>query len=747
MPNVSQFIPTYLGGISQEPDANKAPGTLVDCINGYPDITYGLRKRPGLKYEFYLDDTANLTNGRWFAIAKPGSFPFFGVILPNDKIRIWNAATRAELTTTDNFNYLKINDKAPIPLSRDSYKVTSIENVTVVLNTHAKTQASSDVVAGTITGTVTTFSDLAELTPTDGDIYEILNTPERNEDNYYVEYNSGSWKEVAKPGISVGVDSSTMPHVLQINPGGTTFSFVEADNIDRAAGDDTTNPMPSFVGTFINSVFFYLNRVGYLAKDNIFLSQPLIPDNINTNVIQRPNYFNSSAIAQSAADPVDVNCGTIRPVQLINALPAYNGLALFSQNEQYVLYSDQGVITPQTALVKSISNYEMNELIDAVEVGENFVFVSKTQRNTRVWELQMQGLERDPLLTDIGKIITDYIPNNIDTLVSNPQNQFISLSSTKDNKMYILRRHTEQGELRLRAWFRWDLPGNIQSCAFFSDRMFIVSEVGGKTIIGSAALNLVPEEDILTNLPFPDGSTPGSGEGIGPFLDQWISDATPQKITITYDTVNTYRGDTYVENLKFTFPAGYPSSVSGLEPCVVKSKDPLTFFSNVGTSVEKVGLSPTVKINDDGTWSIKGRFKPSQVTGWVAGWRFNYDMYIPTTYFRNGDIYDTQSYLKIDRYKFLFNEVSEVTFKVQQNGGLNTPFETNTTWNDIVPSIPANLYVENTFPYLKEFTFQLPIHQRNTFFRCRVFDNSPFPCTLSSMMWEGVYNPRYYRRS
>ena len=84
-----------------------------------------------------------------------------------------------------------------------------------------------------------------------------------------------AWEECAKPGISKGVDSSTMPHVLAINDAGQTFSLIQADNVDRAAGDDVTNPMPSFVGAYINDVFFYLNRVGYLSKDNIFLSQPI----------------------------------------------------------------------------------------------------------------------------------------------------------------------------------------------------------------------------------------------------------------------------------------------------------------------------------------------------------------------------------------------------------------------------------------------------------------------------------------
>ena len=74
MANVSQQIQSYLGGISQEPDYNKAPGMLSDIINGYPDITYGLRKRPGLRYEFQLDESSNIPESQWFAVANPGGF-------------------------------------------------------------------------------------------------------------------------------------------------------------------------------------------------------------------------------------------------------------------------------------------------------------------------------------------------------------------------------------------------------------------------------------------------------------------------------------------------------------------------------------------------------------------------------------------------------------------------------------------------------------------------------------------------
>ena len=41
---------------------------------------------------------------------------------------------------------------------------------------------------------------------------------------------------------------------------------------DRDAGDSITNPDPTFIGTTLNDIFFYENRLGVLSKENVILS-------------------------------------------------------------------------------------------------------------------------------------------------------------------------------------------------------------------------------------------------------------------------------------------------------------------------------------------------------------------------------------------------------------------------------------------------------------------------------------------
>ena len=57
MPVVTQLSPNFLGGVSNQNDDKKLAGQVSECINGYPDPTYGLLKRPGMKFIEHLKDT------------------------------------------------------------------------------------------------------------------------------------------------------------------------------------------------------------------------------------------------------------------------------------------------------------------------------------------------------------------------------------------------------------------------------------------------------------------------------------------------------------------------------------------------------------------------------------------------------------------------------------------------------------------------------------------------------------------
>ncbi len=91
MPSITQTIPTYNGGISEQADQSKFPGQVRNIINAIPDVTYGLYKRPGSK-RVGSSPLANVqSNGSWFHYYRDeteGSY--IGQIAADGQIRLWS---------------------------------------------------------------------------------------------------------------------------------------------------------------------------------------------------------------------------------------------------------------------------------------------------------------------------------------------------------------------------------------------------------------------------------------------------------------------------------------------------------------------------------------------------------------------------------------------------------------------------------------------------------------------------------
>ena len=133
-----------------------------------------------------------------------------------------------------------------------------------------------------------------------------------------------------------------MPHEL-VNTATNTFVFRQINYVDRQVGDDTTNSQPSFVGKKITGGFFHNNRLGFISEDNVILSRSG----------DFYNFFFTTAQTVIDSDPIDISCSSIRPTSLSSVLPTAQGVVLFSENQQFILFSDTGVLTPALATIQN----------------------------------------------------------------------------------------------------------------------------------------------------------------------------------------------------------------------------------------------------------------------------------------------------------------------------------------------------------------------------------------------------------
>ena len=593
----------------------------------------------------------------------------------------------------------------------------------------------------------------------------------------------GYYEETIDPTVSVGLDNSTMPHEL-VNTALNTFIFREIDYTDRLVGDLTTNSNPSFVGNKIASAFFHNNRLGFISEDNVILS-------VSGDFY---NFFFSTAQTIVDSDPIDISCSSVRPTSLHSVLPTAQGVVLFSENQQFIMFSDTGVLTPSLATIRTLSNYQTDKNIEPVEVGTNINFVSKTPGYSRIFGMVTRGQEENPQVLDISRVVKEWISPDIDSMIASPQNSMIAASGQSLNEVFIYRYYNDGEKNLMEAWVSWLMPGNVQFLATNSDEMYAVTKQASQFTLVKAALSQSPEQAIIVN---------NKGEKVNPCVDLYKNIASS---AVVYDSTN--------RRTKCYIPY---NDVSDLTPIIViKGNTSTGTFVESGFTITPERDSDTNGPNSPATETFfiipsknltaSGEGALDVAGDVIVGYKYNFDVELPRTYFRpDSNQTDFTANLTISRMKFAVGLSGNMSFKLKQTGrlpysktftgdGSTTTFTfsehdlefenrsdvkvtvngapetgfsfTNDTtivfttapannaeiiffveeWFDVQPVIEANTYLANDVPLDNDTVFTLPIHQRTENFSLKLFNNSPFPIAVNSMMWEGRYTPRYYKR-
>lgn len=829
MPAITQLIPNFLGGVSRQNDDKKLEGQVSECINGYPDPTYGLIKRPGMKFIDKLKNNAGTAfnkaalDGAIWTFIDRGAQGSYVAAIKGAVIYAWtvdgdwctvtnNGAAYLTGTSSNDYHFRSIQDTTIITnktintamqaagtfvansvatlklltlVNTYSYTVTiqnveatvTVQNTTtfddmllydasdVVPNRHlidkiksviqAQHTAGNTNFAGrwylegynnsivikrstganavvtnysAVTGTPVAFNidargglnntalEVFEDDVTDvsklplesfgGHVVRILNS-DAAEDDYYVEFvaydttlnrGRGYWKETIARDVSPGLIASTMPHAL-INTGPLTFTFGTIGWTDRLAGDDITNPQPSFVNKSINATFFYNNRFGVLSEDNVIFGV----------ANDAYNFFAKSALTQIDSDPIDVNVSSVRPVTLTDVLPAPQGLVIFSGTQQFlILATESGVLTPSQTLVRAVSNYEMDVNISPVDVGTTIAFLSKVSGYSKLFYMQLRDVDQNPSVIDISKIVLEWIPNSIDRLVVSPQNSLIALIDRQDSYIYLYRFYNNGDKDVMQAWTKWQLTGTIQDINILGDDMIVVSQHEDEYTLNEITLDELPTGKVsvtsgnacldMATRPF----DPGTGNAV------------------VYDSAN--------DVTKIYTPYSVFNNVQG----TVLIADP---NADAGYSVKA-----TPKSDIYGPYFEVAKDLTALENGMLIGYDYNFEVTLPKFYFRRDEqTTDFTANLTISRVNVSVGRSGTTTFK--------TKLTNSKEWMDVKEVTAIDSYQANSEPVQPEYRFVVPIHQRNINFELQVTSNQPYPVSLVSMMWEGNYSPRFYKRT
>ena len=133
MASVTQKVPSYVLGMSTQPDEKKLPGQVVDLVNGVPDVVRQLIKRPGSQLvNTITPSTAD--NTKWFNIYTNDEEQYIGQVGADGAVKIW-----------------RCSDGVEIPV--DYANVAGTNKATYLDNTALSDEKSSDIQVMTINET------------------------------------------------------------------------------------------------------------------------------------------------------------------------------------------------------------------------------------------------------------------------------------------------------------------------------------------------------------------------------------------------------------------------------------------------------------------------------------------------------------------------------------------------------------------------------------------------------------------
>tara|TARA_Y100001973_G_scaffold89285_1_gene135455 strand:+ start:720 stop:3206 length:2487 start_codon:yes stop_codon:yes gene_type:complete len=346
--------------------------------------------------------------------------------------------------------------------------------------------------------TIQRFTDLPTVAPNNF-LVEVRGDDATKFDNYYVKFKTnnggtfeeGQWEETLKAGITYKFDDATMPHVL-IRKADGNFIFAKADGGtyaasgtnytlpkwgERTVGDLDSAPNPSFVGSKINNILFFRNRLGFLADDDVILSR----------VSEFFNFFPETATTVIDSDPIDVSASHTKVSILKHAVTMGEQLILFSDQTQFILSASDDALTPKTANILVATEFENSSDAAPVGAGSSIYYLTKKGSFAGVREYITQADAAIKDASDITIHIPRYIPSNVFKLaVSTNEDVLVLLGTDNPNKLYINRwLYGESFKKVLNSWSTFTLnpAKSIRNIDFIGTDLYMVIEEANNTTL------------------------------------------------------------------------------------------------------------------------------------------------------------------------------------------------------------------------------------------------------------------------
>ena len=294
------------------------------------------------------------------------------------------------------------------------------------------------------------------------------------QDDYYVKFQTkdgiafgeGTWIEDVGYGVKVSINATTMP--LQLKPDDATFNTWTLDTTtwgNRLAGDDDTNPAPTFVGSKINDIFFFKNRLGLLTDSNIIFSE----------ADEYFNFWRTTVLSLLDSAPIDVGISHTKVAILKHAVPFQEKLLIFSEGTQFVLRG-QELLTSKTVSITPATEYDASGRIKPIVLNNYVYFPFKRNTYTGLTEYY---IDNDTAIFDAAEItaqVPTYVKSDVIAMAGTAVENVLAVVNNQNRKEIFIYKYFWQNKEKIQsAWQKFTLNRDVVGLDFIESDLYILA--------------------------------------------------------------------------------------------------------------------------------------------------------------------------------------------------------------------------------------------------------------------------------
>ncbi len=491
------------------------------------------------------------------------------------------------------------------------------------------------------------------------------------------------WVETTAQNTKYKIKKSTMPHVL-ISEADGSFTLSLGEWEDRRVGNDDTNPFPSFVGSTINSVGTFQNRVVVTSGESAIFTR--------TNNFF--DFFKETTQAESDSDPIDAYADTSSINNLSHSAVLDGDIVFFAENGQFLIDGSKP-ITASSLVFKQVTSYPMISSAAPAITGESVMFAYRSGSYVGIREMFTDSYTDTKRARPITEHVSEYIKGNVKSLVSSPNINTLFIQTDEDLSVVYVYDWLWAGDNKVQAaMHEWSFNGEVQLIKFIRDNVYFVIKRGSGVY--------------LESMPYLSDSA-DSGLSFPLRLDQRSS------------TTATWSTDRWVFTL----------------PYVEEDDDKLTLVRGEGCWEDDRGTSVVFERSGTSYWTFDDLGDTDDVCTLLVGTTVE-SSYIPTKPFikdSNGRV------IGLDRFT-----IGKITINYESIGNTNVTVSDQRSRRDWSYDYNGRMFGgwnnRVGFAPLDSGSFQIPIRLQSANAQIRLSTSDYRPCIIRDMEWEGLFKQR-----